>query len=201
MYQLAAWYKESAAESGVEIVFVSLDKTSDDFAESFDSRHPWLALPFGRRDLNKLICDAVAQEGEIPSLAVFSDTAEIQAVVAWRNENEPDVDVWLSEFGWDTDPHSPNRVPVYGGHTANEVQGMWIARAFLVLAANGLERAHQFMLRDTTEGGWVQFMTSGLVTTMTSSPPWAPKPSWYMVKTLVSALGHMRFARWTRGSA
>ena len=129
------------------------------------------------------------------------DTAEIQALVAWRNENEPDVDVWLSEFGWDTDPHSPNRVPVYGGHTANEVQGMWIARAFLVLAANGLERAHQFMLRDTTEGGWVQFMTSGLVTTMTSSPPWAPKPSWYMVKTLVSALGHMRFARWTRGSA
>ena len=93
MYQLAAWYKESAAESGVEIVFVSLDKTSDDFAESFDSRHPWLALPFGRRDLNKLICDAVAQEGEIPSLAVFdSDTAEIQAVYG-----EEGLRDWIAE--------------------------------------------------------------------------------------------------------
>ena len=93
MYQLASWYKESAAESGVEIVFVSLDKTSDDFAESFDSRHPWLALPFGRRDLNKLICDAVAQEGEIPSLAVFdSDTAELQAVYG-----EEGLRDWIAE--------------------------------------------------------------------------------------------------------
>ena len=129
------------------------------------------------------------------------DAPEIQQLVAWRDLNAPNVDVWLSEFGWDSDQHSPNRVPVYGSYTADDVQAMWIVRAFLVLAGQGLGRVHQFMLRDTTEGGWTQFATSGLVTTADSSPPWAPKVGWYMVKTLVSLIGHMRFSHWSRGSA
>ena len=145
-------------------------------------------------------CFTKVQGGVASSPEECYDAPELQALVAWRDAHAPDVNVWLSEFGWDTDAHSPNRVPVYGGHTANEVQGMWLARAFLVLAAQGLDRVHQFMLRDTTEGGWVQFATSGLVTAPASDPPWAPKASWYMVKTLVSTIGHMRFVRWSRPS-
>ena len=109
------------------------------------------------------------------------DSNDIQALVAWRDRRAPHLEVWLSEFGWDSDQHSPNRVPIYGAYTAEDVQGIWIVRAFVVLAAQGLSRVHQYMLRDVVEGGYVQFSTSGLVTSADDTPyPWAPKPAWFV---------------------
>ncbi len=58
---------------------------------------------------------------------------------------------------------------------------MWIARAYMVLAAQGLSRVHQYMLRDVQSDGWVQFSTSGMVTSPDDTPyPWAPKPAWWV---------------------
>ena len=129
------------------------------------------------------------------------DDPEIRRLVAWRNNEAPDLAVWMTEFGWDTSPHSPNRVAVYGAHGADEVQAMWIARAFVILAGQRLERVHQFMLHDVVEGGWTQFATSGMTTSPDTDPPFAPKISWYYVHTLVALLGHMRLVNFTRGNA
>ena len=129
------------------------------------------------------------------------DDPEIRKLVAWRDSSAPHLEVWMTEFGYDTSPHSPNRVAIYGARSANEVQAMWIARAFIILAGQKLDRAHQFMLADVIEGGWTQFETSGLITSKDTNPPFAPKIAWYFVHTLTTLLGHMHLVSYTRGDA
>ena len=129
------------------------------------------------------------------------DDAEIRKLVAWRDSSAPHLEVWMTEFGYDTSPHSPNRVAIYGAHSANEVQAMWIARAFIILAGQKLDRAHQFMLADVVEGGYTQFETSGLTTSQDTNPPFASKIAWYFVHTLTALLGHMHLVSYTRGDA
>jgi hypothetical protein len=50
------------------------------------------------------------------------------------------MEVWLSEFGYDTNEHSPNLAPAYGVFDAEDVQGMWIVRSFLYLALARIDR-------------------------------------------------------------
>jgi hypothetical protein len=43
-------------------------------------------------------------------------------LTAWRDANEPSLELWLSEFGYDTDVHSPNLAKAYGSFDAQAVQ-------------------------------------------------------------------------------
>ena len=68
-------------------------------------------------------------------------------LVEWRNLNEPDLEVWLTEFGWDTAQGSPDRALAYGPYSAEEVQGMWLVRGYLLGVAAGLDRGRCTMHR------------------------------------------------------
>jgi len=116
-----------------------------------------------------------------------------QRIVEFRNRYLPGKEIWVSEFGYDTNPKSVQRAPAIGSASAEEVQGQWIVRSYLALAAAGVDRAQQYMLRDVNAGSTVKFNSSGL-----TSEKWnrhQPKRSWFYVATLRHVLGKTRFER------
>ena len=116
----------------------------------------------------------------------------VKAYVDYCNKNFPGKEVWLSEFGWDTAQGSPWSATVNNqintGLTGPEVQGRWLVRQYLMLAAAGLDRARQYMIPDTggdrNNPGW--FATSGMVYGIQGSADF--KPSWYYVGTMSNVL-------------
>lgn len=116
---------------------------------------------------------------------------KIEAIAAWRDQNVPDAELWLTEFGYDTNPASPLHAPALGSLTPEQVQAAWLVRSYLALAAAGVDRAAMFMLRDVKSSGGGVFETCGLVT---EKGQWKPKPSYHAVSALRSRLAGYRFA-------
>ena len=118
---------------------------------------------------------------------------KMKALVDYRNQYMPDKEVWISEFGYDINPSSPQKAPAIDTTPAEEVQGQWIIRSYLELAAAGVDRAALFMLRDVDINSNIQYNSSGL--TQSKDSLWAPRPSWYYVYTLKNRLMGMRFTK------
>jgi hypothetical protein len=130
-----------------------------------------------------------------------------RTLVDYVRSHFPDVEIWMSEFGWDsgvthksrfaarveyTDENGEVKNAGYNlGLTARDVQARWLIREYLILAAGGIDRATQFMLcnsgnhDENEEGKW--FETSGFINDVVSSGSVDRKPSWYYV----SALHHL----------
>ena len=123
----------------------------------------------------------------------------LKALVAWRDAHVPQVAVWDTEFGWDTDQRSTNRAPAYGPWSGEDVQAMWHVRGFMAAAAAGMDRMQIYMLRDVQPSGAKKFLTSGL--TSCKQQQWQPKRSWYTVHTLTTLIGPMRFVYALNASA
>ena len=113
-----------------------------------------------------------------------------QRIVEWRDRFLPDKEVWVSEFGYDTNPKSPQHAPAIGAADAQEVQGQWIVRSFLALAAAGVDRAQLYMLRDVNADSATQYDSSGLTS---QKGRHEPKRAWYYVATLRHILHGTRF--------
>ncbi|GAA3400545.1 fibronectin type III domain-containing protein [Paenibacillus hodogayensis] len=116
---------------------------------------------------------------------------EMKKVVDYRNAYLPDKELWITEFGYDINSHSPQRAPAIGGATAEDIQAEWLVRSYLALAAAGVDKAAMFMIRDEDVNSWGQYASSGLVT---AKPDHTPRLSWYYVYTLKNALTGMRYA-------
>ncbi|MFK7907373.1 MAG: hypothetical protein AB8B69_19720, partial [Chitinophagales bacterium] len=117
----------------------------------------------------------------------------MERLVAYRNRFFPDKEVWITEFGYDTHPESPQRAPKIASYSQEEVQGQWLVRSYLAIAAAGIERAAMYMLRDVNADNALQFQTSGLVSTKELG--YQAKASWYYVFTLKNRLKNMVFER------
>lgn len=113
-----------------------------------------------------------------------------ERVVEWRNRFLPDREVWISEFGYDTNPNSSQHAPAIGAADAEEVQAQWIVRSFLALAAAGVDRAQVYMLRDVNPASATQYDSSGLTS---EKGKHEPKRAWYYLAALRSALRGTRF--------
>ena len=105
----------------------------------------------------------------------------------------PGKEVWMTEFGYDTNPKSPQRAPVIANYSQEEVQGQWLVRSYLALAAAGIDRAAMYMLRDVNAADATQFSSSGL--TSSKETGWIPKPSWFYLHTLHDQLTGTRFLK------
>jgi len=110
----------------------------------------------------------------------------------WRDAHLPDCELWLSEFGYDTNPKSPLHAPAIGTMTAEEVQGAWLVRSILAMAAARFDRGAVFMLRDSVPNGSVVFQTSGIVS---GKGKWVPKASWSYLAKLKTTLRGYRFVQ------
>ena len=91
----------------------------------------------------------------------------MSSLVQYRDKYYPEVEVWLTEFGWDTNQsyetmtsaHAYNTKDVNGDGVisehekvlrAREIQGMWLVRAYLQLSACGVDKATMYMCEDTS---------------------------------------------------
>ena len=144
--------------------------------------------------------------------STFSDTDPVPALapeecglgdlmrrlVAFRDENLPGVEIWLTEFGYDTNPHSRLRAPAVGASTAQAVQGQWLVRSYLELLGSGIDRAFLYVSREQCTGdatacpnNHIQFATSGVLTQKGDE---TPKTAWYYLAAFRARLGAMRYA-------
>jgi len=153
-------------------------------------------IPFDVINLHHYCNDAGGQSGK-PTTGISPEQdglrERFQRIVDWRNRFLPGKEVWVSEFGYDTNPKSVQRAPAIGTFSPAEVQAQWLVRSYLALAAAGVDRAQQFMLRDVNAKNAVKFNSCGL--TNEKANRHQPKRSWYYVATLRHVLTGTRFDR------
>lgn len=107
---------------------------------------------------------------------------KLETVVEYRNKYLPEKEVWITEFGWDTNPDTYQSAP------SVEVQGQWIVRGYMACLAAGVDRIAMYMLRDVDPNSTTQYSSCGLVG---PKGDWTPKPSWYYVYTMRNRLSGM----------
>ena len=111
---------------------------------------------------------------------------KIFEIIKWRNENAPDKEVWLTEFGWDTNPSSLSSAP------STEQQRDWIIREYLIADQLGLDRITYYSVRDSkNQNSSQEHTTSGLTTQKAKEER---KLSWYGVATLKDMLTNYKFS-------
>jgi hypothetical protein len=122
--------------------------------------------------------------------------ATMQQYAQWRDANMPGKEVWVTEFGYDTDPASPLGVPAtIGPNSAFIVQGQWLVRSMLAMMQAGIDRSYIYWIADqpceSDAGNYcaVQFNTCGLIDANN-----AKKASYFMVNAFRSRLATMRYA-------
>ena len=115
----------------------------------------------------------------------------MQEFVDYRNKYLPGKEVWITEFGYDTHPESPQRAPEIATYGQEEVQAQWLIRSYLALAAACVDRAAMYMLRDVDPNNPTKFCTSGLCSSRDSN--YVAKKSWYYIYTMKNRLKGMRF--------
>jgi hypothetical protein len=128
---------------------------------------------------------------------------KLKVFINFKNRYWPEKEVYWSEFGYDLSSTSPQKTPMVAGQTIYLTQANLIVRNFLIGAAAGLNRMHQYMMRHSnfseTETGL--YNTSGLVnkgndyengSPVTRNP--IPYPSWYAIYTMRNTLKDYRFS-------
>ena len=71
-------------------------------------------------------------------------------LVELRDKYYPNVEVWLTEFGWDTNESYETMTSShrYGEYTSRQVQAMWLTRAYILLSSCGVDKATMYMAND-----------------------------------------------------
>lgn len=176
------------ADPGMKLVMGGLAKPEIEYIRAMKlwaDLHRGGDFPADVINLHHYSNDAGGQGGQ-PTTGISPEAdglrERFQRIVQWRDQFLPDVEIWVSEFGYDTHPKSTQRAPAIGAADAEEVQGQWIVRSFLALAAAGVDRAQLYMLRDVNADSTVQYDSSGL--TSEKAKHHEPKRAWYYVAAL-----------------
>ena len=120
-------------------------------------------------------------------------TGELQKLVDFRDDYYPEIEVWLTEFGWDTNTSyvTENACHPYGEFTAREIQAMWLVRAYFMFASIGVDRCAMYMCSDlgNEETSTGKYGTSGVIASNGEY-----KDSYYYIYTLYNTMADMYFA-------
>jgi len=138
----------------------------------------------------------------MPALSPEDDhvQARMSVISAYRDKNLPGKELWLTEFGYDTDPQSILHAPALGSSSAEVVQGQWIIRYFLAVMAAGFDRAFLFVSTDSCTPGAdagtdqsceTQFDTAGVTDTNGTTL----KTAYYFIATFRSRLATYAWLR------
>ena len=120
-------------------------------------------------------------------------TGELKNLAEFRDKYYPDTELWLTEFGWDTNTSyvTENACHPYGEFSARELQAMWIVRAYFMFASVGVDRCALYMCSDLgdEETSTGKYGTSGVIANNGEY-----KDSYYYIYTLRNTMGDMYFA-------
>jgi len=115
----------------------------------------------------------------------------LEALVQYRNANLPAQKIFLSEFGYDTNPRSIQAPAHDDSLEVLAAQANYLVRSMLLAHASGIDGAFIYMLRDVNAPNPNKYMSSGL-----TAEKWnkhRPKPSFYKLKALKQILGEFVF--------
>jgi hypothetical protein len=122
----------------------------------------------------------------------FEIVKSISYVIEARDKYFPDKEVWITEFGWDTNYsyETMTACHAYADYTSNDVQAMWLTRAYLLFSACGIDKATMYMVEDMgrNETSIGKYGTCGIYDVDGKA-----KPSYYYMYTLKNTLGDMTF--------
>lgn len=116
---------------------------------------------------------------------------KLKQLVAYRDKYLPGKEIWLSEFGYDTQPESEQAAVAIDTNDIYEVQAQWILRSYLAASSAGIDKAFMYMLRDANALNPNKYNSSGL-----TNEKWnghQPKKSWFYVNTMTYQLNDLKF--------
>ncbi len=120
-------------------------------------------------------------------------TGELKNLAEFRDKYYPDKELWLTEFGWDTNTsyETENACHPYGEFSARELQAMWLVRAYFMFASIGVDRCAMYMCSDlgNEETAVGKYGTSGIIAYNGEY-----KDSYYYIYTLRNTMGDMYFS-------
>ncbi|MBO5287210.1 MAG: hypothetical protein J6B34_03715 [Clostridia bacterium] len=129
--------------------------------------------------------------------------ANFDKIREWRDRYYPNLEIWLTEFGWDTNQSykTSTAAHAYGEFTGRQVQGIWLVREYLLLSSIGIDRAAMYMSRDCgpEETAVGKYGSSGLVRfpieiTANNVIMGNKKDSFYYIYTLKETISDTTFA-------
>lgn len=130
--------------------------------------------------------------GISPESANFA--GQLADLVEFRDKYYPDKEIWLTEFGWDTNQSymTEGSAHAYGPYTGRQVQAMWLLRAYFILSSIGVDRAAMYMALDCgpEETSVGKYGTSGVITVDGEK-----KDSYYYIYTLKNVMNDMYFVK------
>ena len=163
-------------------------------------------VAFDAFNVHNYMSKAVEIEGNTLYVGMSPEEADLvgtlSQLVEIRNKYYPEKEVWITEFGWDTNQSyaTVNSAHAYGEYTGRQVQAMWLTRAYLLLSASGVDKATMYMCEDTgIESLSVgKFGTSGVIGYEYNdfgTKVEVKKDSYYYLYTLKNTLGDYTFTR------
>lgn len=182
----------SKASSSTQLVMAGLSDLKSDYVNALRywcDQHRKGDIPWKVVNAHVYAQDPKAKKAISPE--AFGLDHKVADFVDNARLNMPKAQVWLSEFGYDRNGDSPQSVTPFDSYTAAEVQAIWLLRSFLLLSGTGLDKAFQYMIRDTKGKGL--YTSSGLYKLGTEKIELLD--SWYYLKTLRNALGTYHFTK------
>ena len=127
-------------------------------------------------------------------------TGILSNLIALRDKYYPEKEVWITEFGWDTNQSyaTSTSAHAYAEYTGRQVQAMWLTRTYLLLSAIGIDKADMYMCEDTgvEETSVGKYATSGVIAfekDENGNTVEVKKDSYYYLYTLKNTLGDYTF--------
>lgn len=115
----------------------------------------------------------------------------LENIVAYRNRVLPQQKIFLSEFGYDSNPKSIQAPAPDDSLAVLEAQANFLVRSILLAHASGIDGAFIYMFRDVNAPNPNKYMSSGL-----TAEKWnqhRPKPAFYKMRSLMEILGEYVF--------
>ena len=130
----------------------------------------------------------------------------LSQLIAIRDKYYPEKEVWITEFGWDTNQsyatstssHAYSNEETGISYTGREVQAMWLTRTYLLLSAIGIDKATMYMCEDcgVEEESVGKYGTAGVIGYKydeNGKTVEFKKDSYYYLYTLKNTLGGYTF--------
>ncbi len=123
---------------------------------------------------------------------------QVTKITQFRDKYYPDNEVWITEFGWDTNPsyETMTAAHAYGEYDSHQVQAMWLVRAYLLFSSCGIDKATMYMCEDVSYDVTAvgKYGTCGVVGFDKDGKEYF-KDSYYYLYTLKNTLGDYRFEK------
>lgn len=133
--------------------------------------------------------DDRAKKGIAPEADQLKE--RLEALVKYRNQNLSGLKIYLSEFGYDSNPRSIQAPPGTDSLTVLNRQADYLLRSLLLAQASGIDGAFIYMFRDVNAPNPNKYNSSGI-----TAEKWnhhQPKPAFFKLKALKAVLGEFHF--------